>query len=189
MSVSLIQLWMPILLGTVLAWIASIVLHVVLPFHKSDYKELPNEEDITDAIRKGSPGVGIYTFPYCLDMKEMGSETTIQKFNKGPVGMITMFPNGMPQMGKLIGQQVGFFLIGCILIAYCASLTINPGADYMFVFRTVAAVSFLAFGWAQIPFSIWYGHPWSTTFKYLVDALIYGLLVAGSFSWLWPQAT
>jgi len=27
---------------------------------------------------------------------------------------------------------------------------------------------------------------WVTTAKYLLDALIYGLVVAGSFAWLWP---
>lgn len=30
------------------------------------------------------------------------------------------------------------------------------------------------------------GHPWSTTAKYLLDALIYSLVIAGSFAWLWP---
>jgi hypothetical protein len=109
-----------------------------------------------------------------------------EKFNKGPVAILTVFPNGLPNMGKLMPQQIGFFLLGCVLIAYCATQVLTAGADYMAVFRFVSTVGFLAFGWAVIPMSIWYGHSWSSTAKYLVDALIYGLVVAGSFAWLWP---
>jgi hypothetical protein len=89
-------------------------------------------------------------------------------------------------MAKLMPQQIGFFLVGCFLIAYCATQVLTAGSEYMVVFRFVASVGFLAFGWAQVPMSIWYGHPWSTTAKYLFDALIYCLVVAGTFAWLWP---
>lgn len=121
-------------------------------------------------------------------MAEMGNPEVQQKFSQGPVGMLTVFPNGMPKMGKLMAQQISFFLVGCILIAYSATLVLAPGAEFMVVFRFVSAVGFLTFGWAVIPFSIWFGHQWSTTAKYLVDALIYGLVVAGSFAWLWPTS-
>jgi hypothetical protein len=94
----------------------------------------------------------------------------------------------MPAMGKLVGQQMLYFLVGCALIAWCATLALAPGAVYLSVFGFIAPVAFLAFGWAVVPFSIWFGHPWSTTLKYLLDALIYGLIVAGTFAWLWPEA-
>jgi hypothetical protein len=58
----------------------------------------------------------------------------------------------------------------------------------MSVFRLVSTVGFLAFCWSNIPMSIWYGHPWSTTFKYFIDALVYALIMAGTFAWLWPAA-
>ena len=186
MSVSLLQLWMPILLGTFLAWIASAVIHMAIKYHNSDYKQLANEDEVMNAVRNGSPGLGIHTFPFCIDMNEMKNEAVQQKFANGPVGMLTMFPNGMPPMGKLVGQQVLYFLVGSILIAYCATLALEPGAGYMTVFRFVAAVGFLTFGFAIIPFSIWFGHLWSMTAKYLLDGLIYGAIVAGSFAWLWP---
>ena len=90
-------------------------------------------------------------------------------------------------MGKLLGQQFAFFLVGCLFIAYCATLALPPGANYMTVFEMVSAVGFLTFGWGLIPFSIWYGQPWSNTARYLLDALIYSLVIAGSFAWLWPE--
>lgn len=186
MSISLLQLWAPILLGTVLAWIASSLIHLVLKYHDSDYKKLANEDEVMEAVGKGSPALGVHTFPYCVDMSQMKDQAMQAKFNRGPVGFVTIFPSGMPPMGKLIAQQILYFLFGCILIAYCATLALTPGASYLEVFRFVAAVGFLGFGWAQIPFAIWYGHLWSTSAKYLLDALIYGLVVAGCFAWLWP---
>jgi len=186
MSVSLIQLWMPILLGTGLAWIASAVIHVVIKVHNSDYQALSNEEEVMNAVRNGSPKLGIHTMPYCKEMSEMKDPAVQEKFNKGPVAILTVFPNGLPNMAVLMPLQIGFFLLGCILIAYCATQVFTVGTEYMVVFRFVATVGFLTFGWAQVPMSIWYGHPWSTTIKYLVDGLIYGLVIAGSFAWLWP---
>lgn len=186
MSVSLLQLWLPIIVGTLLAWIASALIHILVKYHNSDYQQLANEDEVMDAVRNGTPKPGMHTFPYCADMNDMKNEAVQQRFAKGPVGMLTVLPNGMPNMGRLMVQQISFFLVGCILIAYCAALALEPGANYMTVFRVVSVTGFLAFGWGVIPFSIWFGHLWSMTAKYLLDALIYGLVIAGSFAWLWP---
>lgn len=188
MNLSLMQLLIPVVVGGLLAWIASGIIHMLIKYHNADYKQLSNEEEITGAISKGSPATGFYSFPFCVDMAEMKNEAVQQKFARGPVGFLTILPNGMPQMGKLMGQQIAYFIAGCLLIAYCASLVLMPGAQYMTVFRFVSSVGFLTFGWAVIPYSIWYGHAWSTTAKYLLDALIYSIVVAGVFAWLWPAA-
>jgi hypothetical protein len=185
---TILDLWLPVLLGTILCWIASALIHMALKYHNSDYQELANEDEVRSIVRKGNPSLGVHAVPYCVDMAKMNDEAMQNKFKEGPVAFVTIFENGMPNMGKLVGQQILYFLVGSVLVAYCATLALQPGADYMNVFRIVSAVSFLAFGWAQIPFSIWYGHKWSTSIKYLIDALIYGLLVAGSFAWLWPAA-
>lgn len=34
--------------------------------------------------------------------------------------------------------------------------------------------------------SIWYGRKWSTTLKNTLDGIVYALLTAGTFGWLWP---
>jgi len=189
MGVTLIQLWMPILLGSVLAWVASALIHMLLKYHNSDYLPLANEDEVAASLRKGAPRPGLHSIPYCGDMSQMGDPAMQAKFKDGPVAFVTIFPNGMPNMGKLVGQQMLYFLAGCVLIAWCATLALAPGAATMNVFGFVAPVAFLAFGWAVVPFSIWYGHAWSTTAKYLLDALIYGLIVAACFAWLWPAAS
>jgi hypothetical protein len=188
MGVSLIDLWMPIVLGSLLAWIASAMIHMALKYHNGDYRQLPNEDEVAASIARGAPRPGVHSIPYCTDMGKLSDPAMQAKFTNGPVAFVTVFPNGMPPMGKLVGQQVLYFLVGCVLVAWVATLALAPGAAYMSVFGFVAPVGFLAFGWAVVPFSIWYGHAWSTTAKYLLDALIYGLLVAGCFAWLWPEA-
>ena len=189
MSVSILQLWLPIIAGGLLAWIASGVIHMVIKYHNSDYNELSNEDEVMDAVRKGNPSPKMYTVPFCSDMKKMGEDSMQKKFAEGPVAMIAVMPNGMPPMGKLMAQQIAFFVIGSIFIAYIATLTLSAGSDFMTVFRLISVIGFLAFGWGTIPFSIWYGHTWSTTFKYLVDALIYAFIVAAMFAWLWPAVS
>ncbi len=34
--------------------------------------------------------------------------------------------------------------------------------------------------------AIWFGHTWGRTAKDIADGVIYGLLTAGLFGWLWP---
>jgi hypothetical protein len=49
-------------------------------------------------------------------------------------------------------------------------------------------ISFITFGYGLIPNSIWLGQPWSNCLRYLLDALIYAVIVASTFAWLWPVA-
>lgn len=188
MSVSIISLWLPILLGGLFCWIASALFHMVVKHHNADYKPLKNENEVMAAMRKGEHPPGLYTMPYCVDMKDMYDESVQNKFKQGPVAMISVFNNGMPPMGKLLGQQILFFMLGALLIAYAATLALPAGADYMAVFRVVMVTGFLAFGWGLVPFSIWMGHPWSNCIRFLIDALIYAAILAGIFAWLWPAA-
>lgn len=55
MTVTLLELWQPILLGTFLAWIASVLIHILVKYHNSDYQPLSNEEEVMSAVRNGSP--------------------------------------------------------------------------------------------------------------------------------------
>lgn len=188
MSISLPQLWLPILLSGVLAWIASALVHILLKYHNGDYQQLSNEGEVSAALRAGSPKKGIHSMPYCIDMKEMGDPEMQKKFEQGPVAFVTVFDIGMPAMGKALIQQFLFFLFGSVLIAYVAALALPVGSEYLEVLQFVSATGFLAYGWGNIPYAIWFGHPWSVTGKYMIDALIYAFVTAGVFAWLWPVA-
>jgi hypothetical protein len=55
------------------------------------------------------------------------------------------------------------------------------------VFRVVGTAAFLAYGFGTMSNAIWKGQTWSFTIKEVVDGLVYALLTAGTFGWLWPR--
>jgi hypothetical protein len=185
--VPLASLWLPIVVAAVIVFVASSILHMVLTYHRSDYKKMPDEENVMSGIRSANLSPGVYMFPHC-EHKEMKSEATQEKFKRGPVGIVTIMPGGMPNMGKYLGLWFVYCLIVSFFTAYLASHVLQPGAHYLGVFRVVGTVAFMAYGLGHITDSIWKAQPWSNTMKSVVDGLIYGCLTAGAFGWLWPKA-
>ena len=139
------------------------------------------------AIRAGNPKPAQYIIPYCSDMKDMEKPEMKQKYVEGPIAVINLMPSGAPKMGKSLTQWFIFILIVSFFIAYVAAHTIQQGAEYLHVFRVVGAVGFLAYSAGQFPESIWMGKPWAVSIKNGIDGLVYGLVTAGTFGWLWPR--
>jgi len=183
----LAALWQPIVLSAVLVFILSAIIHMVLKYHNSDYRRLPNEDAVRAALRSGNPEPGQYIFPHAGDMKNMGSPEMQQKFIEGPVGVLYLKRPGPPTRGPALAQWFLFNLGVSLLVAYVAARTISPGAEYLNVFCTVAAITFLAYGAGVVPASIWMGKPWVVTAKEMFDGLLYALVTAGAFGWLWPR--
>lgn len=185
--VSIPALWLPILLSAVAVFVASSILHMVLPIHRSDYKKLPREDDVRAALRKEHVPPGDYAVPWAGGPKEMSSPEMTEKYKEGPVVLMHVFPSGPPAMGKSLAQWLAFCVAVGVFLAYLAGRTLGPGAEYLTVFRFVGATGFLGYGAAQVVDSIWRGQAWSTTGKHLFDGLVYALLTAGFFGWLWPR--
>jgi hypothetical protein len=185
--VSITALWLPILISAVIVFVASSILHMVLPFHKSDYRKLPEEDKVVDAVRSAGVTPGpTYHFPYTTH-KEMKSPEAVEKFKRGPIGLLTVIPSGAPAMGKYLAQWFVYCVVVGIFVAYVTGRTLVPGTQYLEVFRAAGATAFLAYGFAQIQDSIWKGQTWGVTAKHMFDGLIYALLTAGTFGWLWPR--
>ena len=63
--IPLTALWLPILLSTVIVFFASFIMHMVLAYHKSDYRKLPDEDRVPFALRRARVTRGpAYFFPY-----------------------------------------------------------------------------------------------------------------------------
>lgn len=180
-------LWLPIVLSAVVVFVASAVMHMALKYHKSDYKKLPGEERILEAIRKEGVTRGTYFFPHCVSMQELKSPEVMERFKRGPVGLLTALPSGPPTMTKALVQWFVYCLCIGVLVAYVTGRTVSAGSDYLAVFRVAGTVAFLGYAGAHATNSIWKGELWSTTLKHLFDGLVYGLLTAGVFGWLWPR--
>ena len=185
--VPITALWLPILLSTVIVFVASSILHMLLPIHKGDYHKLPEEDKVLDAIRAaGLTPHQLYHFPYTTH-KEMKSPEIVEKFKRGPVGLLTLFPSGSPAMGKFMGQWFVYCLVIGIFVAYLTGRTRAAGTPYLEIFRVAGTTAFLGYAGALVQDSIWKGQSWGVTLKHVVDGLIYGLLTAGTFGWLWPR--
>jgi hypothetical protein len=184
--VALLDLWLPILLSAVFVFIASSVLHMVIPIHKGDYGQLPNEDELLAAMRDKGVKPGSYMFPFACSMKEMASDEMLAKMNQGPMGFMTVNPNGPPAMGKSLAQWFVFSIVLSVFVAYIGTLALPAGTDYMRVFRVTGTIAVLGYGVSSVPDSIWKGVSWKVTAKFLFDGAVYGLVTAGAFGWLWP---
>jgi hypothetical protein len=182
----LTALWLPILLSAVFALVASFVLHT-LPWHRSDYRSLPNEEKAMDALRALAIPPGDYIVPRPSSRESMGSPAFDEKLKKGPVMVLTVMPNGPMSMGRLLGLWFLYCLAISVLAAYVTGRALPPGTPYLRVFRFAGATAFIGYSAALWQMAIWYRRSLTTTVKSTIDGLLYGLLTAGAFGWLWPR--
>jgi hypothetical protein len=184
--VPLTALWLPILLSAVIVFLASSLIHMASPWHKNDYPKVPNEEGLRAALRPLAIPPGDYMVPRPESREELRDPKFIEKVNQGPNLVLTVLPNGPWSMGRNLGLWFLYVLIVSVFAAYVAGRALPPGAAYLHVFRFVGATAFLGYVAALWQMSIWYRRAWSTTVKATVDGLIYALLTAGTFGWLWP---
>ena len=109
------------------------------------------------------------------------------KVNAGPNVIMTVMPTGPWSMGRNLSLWFLYLVVVGTFAGYVAGRALPPGTDYLQVFRFVGTTAFLAYSVALWQMSIWYHRAWSTTIKTTVDGLIYALLTAGTFGWLWPK--
>jgi hypothetical protein len=174
-------------LAAVFVFVASFIAHMVLPHHHSDYRKLPAENDVMDALRKFNIPPGDYMMPRPDGPAGMKDPAFLEKMNKGPVAIMTVIPSGPPSMASNLIQWFIYCVVVGVFAAYVAGRALGPGAHYLTVFRFAGTVAFAGYALALWQQSIWYRRAWSTTIKSNLDALVYALLTAGTFGWLWPR--
>lgn len=185
--VPLLALWLPILVAAVLVFIVSSVIHMVLPYHRSDYGMVPKEDDVMESLRRFSIPPGDYLLPCPATPQQMRSAEFLAKREKGPVALMTVMPAGPPAMGTNLALWFVYSLVVGVFAAYVAGLALGPGAPYLTVFRYVGTVALAGYALALWQNSIWFGKAWRITLKSTFDGVIYALVTAGVFGWLWPQ--
>jgi len=187
--VDIFALWLPIVLAAVLVFVASSIVHMVLPHHRKDFQILPDEDGVMEALRRFDIPPGDYLTPCShAGMDAMKDPAFKAKAEAGPLLVMTVLPKGSftAGMGKTMAAWFGFCLLVSVFTAYAAELAMGAGADYMRVFRFATTVSFGFYALGALPRSIWYKASWATTLKSTADALLYGCLTGGAFGWLWP---
>ncbi|MGZ6123749.1 MAG: hypothetical protein ACXWLR_02255 [Myxococcales bacterium] len=180
-------LWLPILLSAVAVFVVSSAIHMASPWHKSDYPKMADEARVMDALRPIGIAPGDYMVPRPASRDDMRSPEFAEKLKKGPVMVLTVLPNGPGSMGRSLVLWFGYAVVVGVFAAYVAARALPPGAQYLRVFRFAGVTAFMGYAVALWQMSIWYRRAWSTTIKATIDGLIYALLTAGIFGWLWPR--
>jgi hypothetical protein len=139
-----------------------------------------------EALGKFSIPPGDYVIPYAGSPEAMKTPEFIEKANKGPVAFVTVMENGIPSMAGSLVQWFLYCIVVSIFAGYIAGGALEPGATYLSVFRFVGCTAFIGYALALLQNSIWYKRAWGVTLKSVFDGLVYALLTAGTFGWLWP---
>jgi hypothetical protein len=179
------SLWLPILLSAVLVFFLSAASHMALPWRRGEWKRITDFAALQAALRDLPPG--IYAFPAAPEPRQQMTPEWLERWAKGPSGWLTIAPHRPIRMGRNMALSFLVFLGVAFMAAYTAFHALGPGAHYLRVFRIVGTVATLAFGVGKIYDSIWYDRPWRAYLSDAIDAVLFGLVMAGVFGWLWPR--
>ena len=184
--VTLSALWAPILLSGGVVFAVSAMVWMVMPHHKNDFSPPEDQDALMDAVRSTTAGPGMYYFPWAGPEGEQ-SDAYKARVRTGPVGILRVRdPAAVLNMGPSILKSLVLHLVVALFVGYLASAALETGAPYLSVFQITGTAAFMAHGFVGFQESIWFGLPRSVAFKHALDGLVYALLTAGIFGWLWP---
>ncbi len=183
---SVITLWLPILLSAVAVFLVSSVIHMMSPWHKSDYPRVPNEEAFRSAVGPLAIPPGDYMVPRPESREDLRSPEFLEKMSAGPRVIMTVLPGGDLSMTKNLVQWFLYLILISLFAAGIAGSALPEGAEDRSVFHFVGLSAFGGYVLALWQLSIWYSRSWWTTLKSTFDGLIYALVTAAIFCWLWP---
>ncbi|MBO6512724.1 MAG: hypothetical protein JJ974_02015 [Phycisphaerales bacterium] len=184
--VGLADLWIPILVSSVAVFMVSAFIWMALPIHTPDIKSLDDEESFDQAIRPLNIKPGLYMFPGCHG-KDLKSDEFKARWKAGPWGLITI-QSGPANFGANLFKCFVSYLIISAICAYLAGIGLAPGADYMDVFRVVGTAGILGYCMGGLANDFFLAKPNRFIVTSLIDGVVFALVTAGIFAWLWPDA-
>ena len=182
----LLPLWLPILLSAGAVWIVSTILSVPFLHHQNDFINLPREDAFMDYLRSSGIKPGNYLFP---DFRTRAATETTRvqtALTEGPVGHLQVWKTPLTMSGKL-GGSLMVYLVVSTLIAYLTRVAIPGPASHAKVFQIAATGGILAYCFAFIPSSLWWGSYKRTIAANIADGLIYAVITGAIFAWRWPH--
>lgn len=180
------SLWLPVLVSAVAVWLVSAILHMVLKYHRADYKQLSDEASVAQALRPAAKAPGVYAIPYCVDPSQMKDPAMLKRYEDGPVALISVMRSGTPAMGKYLVQWFLFCFLVSFVTGYVARHTLTFTTDGLTVLQVTGTIAFLAYGFGSFQDSIWRAIPWSNSLRSLFDAAVYAVVTGLTFRLLWP---
>ncbi|HET9424031.1 MAG TPA: hypothetical protein VFO55_01570 [Gemmatimonadaceae bacterium] len=183
----ILSLWLPALVSAVAVFILSSIIHMALPWwHRSDYRALPNEDAVLDALRPMAIPPGEYMAPRPASSEDMRSAGFQEKMNRGPNFQINIMRPGPISMGRPLALWFVYVLVVAFAAGHVALGALGDHNDPPDIFHAVALSAFMGFAFALWQSVIWFQRPAKTALKATVDGLLYALVTALVYVWLWP---
>ena len=187
--VSIPELWLPILVATVLVFVASNLVWMVLPHHKSDARRLPDEAAALGRAGQAGPEAGPLPLPVGqLDGRDEGPGLR-REAEQGTGGAADGDPERPVQHGSVARPVDRLPGRG----RHLRRLRHGPRARRPAPTTSRSSASRAPWpSWptrgAQLPARHLVGQAAGRrAVKEILDGLLYGLLTAGAFGWLWPR--
>lgn len=154
---------------------------MVLPWHNTTLKSLPEEQLIVDTLRVVVESPGVYFFPSDRkDGQPVDRDEWAQKYRKGPVGLMVYAPQGKEPMPPSIFAKA---LAGDLLVSFLVLAVLWLSRDRVqgIAKRTVLAAGLGLLSWAAVhfPYWNWFSFPTTYTAVQLADVLL-GFAILGA---------
>jgi hypothetical protein len=185
--VPIASLILPILLAAVIVFVASSIMHMMLTYHRGDIRALPDEDGVLEALQRFTVPPGEYMAPRASSMAAMKDPAFLAKLKRGPVFLATFLKPGPFNLGSALFWWFVYCVVVGLFAAYVAGCVLGAGESYLKVFRVTGTVAFTGYSLALWQGCIWSGKSVRVAVLHTVDGLVYALLTAGTFGWLWPN--
>ena len=139
--VPLTSLLAPIVLSGVIVFVASSLVHMVLGYHKGDFRSVPAEDEVMAALQKFNLQPGDYMMPKPTSMEAMKSDEFKAKHEKGPVMIATVIKPGPLTMGPQLLKWFVFICVVSLFTAYVTGRNHAPGTAYLSIFSTAGCTA------------------------------------------------
>lgn len=178
-----IDLWLPILIGTVVLFFLSFLFWAVLPHHFGDHKKLPDEDAFMDFLRSQNIPPGNYIYPCAAKASEQHSKENVEKYTAGPRGLLDLYE--MPVMPVNMAKTILYFFVTVSTIGYITHVACPPaseGLDFMRVFRIAGTIAILTYATSNVLNRVWFK---KRVWTEILDGVIYGLVLGLIFASFW----
>ena len=183
----LIDLWLPIVVSTIVLFFASFAAWVILPHHFGDKKKLAHEQEVMNLVKDLKIPPGNYMFPYADNKAEQGSAEFQTRYQAGPRGCLDVYASADMRLNMVL--TVLFFFVTSAVIGYITHFVFQisgpDGETFMNVLRVAGTIGMLTHGSSGVLNNIWFKRrSWTD----VLDGIVFGVLIGLIFAALWPYA-
>lgn len=171
------------ILGGIAMFLWNFVGHDLLPLGEAGISQVPNEDELSAALKTNLPASGLYMLPWhkagataTKQEREEAMKRAMDKVANGPSGMLVYHSSRQLSFGKLLTTEFLTELAETILVVVLLMQTRIQTLGGRVGF--VVAAGILAAMVTNVPYWNWYGFPTNYSLSYATIQVV-GFLCAG----------